>query len=451
MKNHILVVDDEPDIRSLVQEILEDEGYSVATAEDARVAQIRKQERQPDLVLLDIWMPETDGITLLKEWKEKQELVMPVVMMSGHGTVETAVEATRLGAYDFIEKPLSLAKLILTVEHALEANKLQQENIQLKSRVNPVAEPIGRSQLIQSIKQQIERIANHNTPVLFKGESGTDKEHYARYLHTLSDRSESAFITAGMSAISGPNALRDVFGFEEDGKAYPGILERADGGTLYLKDIEDMSTSLQAKMQTALEEQRMMRVNGKTYIDFDVRVISSCSVELEVLINEGKFRGDLYYQLSVVPLDIPALREHYEDIPELLEYYINHFTEFEGLPYRKFSVAAQNRLRSHDWPGNVRELKNLVQRLLILGNKEEIEVQEIERALGQYDHADAGNLFEQYFQMPIREAREEFERQYFQYQLEKNDGSVTQVSRTVGMERTHLYRKLKSLGIDIKS
>ena len=448
---NILVVDDEPDIRNLVKEILEDEGFKVEVAEDAEQASIQREAFHPDLVLLDIWMPGVDGITLLKQWKEENILSMPVIMMSGHGTVETAVEATKVGAYDFIEKPLSLAKLVLTVKHALENITLQQENLMLRGHTQPVNKLIGKSNVMQLLREQIKRISNHNTPVLIIGESGTDKELFARYLHNIGNRSEEPFVTAAISAMSAEYAIQEIFGSEDGDNVKPGLIEQAKKGILFLKDIADMDTALQAKLQYTLENNIFTRVGGTTSYSFDVRLICVTRKNLLELVKKGQFRDDLYYQLNVLPIEIPTLSEHYEDIPELLDYYVTYFVEHEGLPYRHFTVAAQNYLRSYKWPGNVRELKNLVQRLLILGTREDIEINEIEIAMGKMLEPSEKYEFNPDFNLPLREAREQFEKTYLQYKLAQANGSVSKVARETGMERTHLYRKLKSLGIDIKN
>lgn len=448
---NILVVDDEPDIRNLVKEILEDEGFQVEVAEDAEQARIQHETFHPDLVLLDIWMPGVDGITLLKQWKEENLLLMPVIMMSGHGTVETAVEATKVGAYDFIEKPLSLAKLVLTVKHALENVSLQQENLILRGHAQPVNKLIGKSHVMQQLREQIKRISNHNTPVLITGESGTDKELFARYLHNTSNRSDEPFITATISAMSPELAIKEIFGSEDGNAVKPGLIEQAKNGILFLKDIADMDSALQAKLQYTLENNTFTRVGGTTTYSFDVRLICVTRKNLLELVKNGQFRDDLYYQLNVLPIEIPPLSEHYEDIPELLEYYVTYFVEHEGLPYRHFTVAAKNYLRSYKWPGNVRELKNLVQRLLILGTREDIEIKEIEIAMGKMLEPSEKYEFNPDFNLPLREAREQFEKTYLQYKLAQANGSVSKVARETGMERTHLYRKLKSLGIDIKN
>ena len=447
----IMVVDDEPDIRSLIKEILEDENFEVTVAEDAAQADNIREEFGPDLILLDIWMPGIDGITLLKQWNESNRMNVPVIMISGHGTVETAVEATRLGAYDFIEKPLSLAKLILTVKHALENTSLQRENIRLKDYNQRVDSPIGKSKTMQNLREQILQVVEHSTPVLITGESGTDKERFARYLHNQSSRSEEAFISVGISALSADNFLTEFFGSEEADKDRTGFFEQAEGGTLFLKDIADMDLSLQAKLQNTLDNKYFTRVGSTKTNAFDIRIIAATNHDLLKLVNEGLFRDDLYYQLNILPIHIPPLCEHTEDIPELLEFYVDYFAAREGLAYRHFTVAAQNQLRSYSWPGNVRELKNMVQRLLILGIDENIDINELDLARGKVTSlADEQNFIPD-FDMPLRQARERFEKEYLQHKLTAAGGSVSKVAEAVGMERTHLYRKLKSLGIAIKN
>lgn len=451
MKGTILVVDDEPDICNLIKEILEDEGFHVVLAENGAEARARKQESNPDLVLLDIWMPDIDGITILKEWTGEGELDCPVIMMSGHGTVETAVEATRLGAYDFLEKPLSLAKLVLTVKNALEASRLQRENTKLRQFHRPSFEIIGKSKIITELREKIELVASHKTTVLIVGESGTDKEAIARYLHSRSDRSEHPFVAVNVSALSSDDPSIEIFGLEKDGEVVQkGYLEMADGGTLFLKDIADMDLNTQARLQNALENKCITRIGGATPVPLDVRVVAATRSRIEEMVKDGSFRDDFYFQLNVLPIQVPPLRDHFEDVPELLEYFVNYFVEQEGLPYRHFSTAAQNRLRRHNWPGNLRELKNLVQRMLILGQEETIEVDKVETVLAKTS-IDKDNDQVANFNLPLREARERFEKAYLEYQLKQANGSVSKIARTVGMERTHLYRKLKSLGIEIKN
>jgi len=446
---YILVVDDERDIRELVKEILEDEGYEVSIANNGQEARRARRIRRPDLILLDIWMPDIDGIALLKEWSEEGGLASPVIMISGHGTVETAVEATRLGAYDFIEKPLSLAKLLLIVKRALEADKLQRENIDLRQHIQPLSEPIGSSAVINALCDQVQRIAQHNAWVLISGEPGSGKELFARYLHACSPRAKGPFVDVGVAAIAGENSAVELFGSEEGEKIHYGRLEQANGGTLFLDEVGDMDPAVQAKLLSTLENRSFLRVGGIEPVQFDVRVVAATHRDLEQDVEAGHFREDLYYQLNVVPLRIPPLREHSDDIPDLIDYYVNVFSIRENLPLKHFSNAAKNRLRNHNWAGNVRELKNLVQRLLILGQKDEIALEDVETALGAKSKVimpDTPLIFD----LPLRDARKQFEKAYFEYQLLQGKGNMGKVANTAGIERTHLYRKLKELSIKTK-
>jgi len=444
---HILVVDDEPDIRELVRDILVDEGYDVTIAENGEQARLARLARRPDLVLLDIWMPDIDGISLLREWTVEQNQNIPVIMISGHGTVETAVEATRLGAYDFLEKPLSLAKLLLTVRHALEVRRLQQENVDLRRVAQPLNEPLGNSSVIESLRQQVRLVAQHNAWVLLGGEPGSGLELFARYLHACSPRSEGPFVDVRVASIAGENAAIELFGSEDGGRIHYGLLEQANGGTLFLDEVGDMDATVQARLFSTLENRSFLRVGGVEPVRFDVRVVAASHRDLEAEVAAGRFRGDLYYQLNVVPLRVPPLRDHSEDVPELLDYYVDLFANQEHLPYRSFSVAAQNRLRNHQWAGNVRELKNLVQRLLILGAGDEVSLQDVDMALG----VPQGEQVITAFTLPLREARTQFEKEYFEYLLRAGDSNIGQVARKAGIERTHLYRKLRALGIRSKS
>ncbi|MFK8069082.1 MAG: sigma-54-dependent transcriptional regulator [Gammaproteobacteria bacterium] len=447
---HILVVDDEPDIRGLLKEILEDEGFNVSIAENGQAAREALRSRRPDLILLDIWMPDIDGVQLLKEWKENESFDSPVIMISGHGTVETAVEAIRIGAYDFIEKPLSIAKLLITVDRALETSVLKRENIDLKKQTEITTEQnFGTHPLLLNLKSQIERVANHDTSALISGPTGSGKDKFAHYLHNCSPRSSGAFISVNIGGLAVENPGVELFGSETEGKINFGYLERANGGTLFMQDIFDMDLNTQARLVSALENQSILRVGGHEPVKIDVRVIASTRHDLQQEIADGNFRDDLFYALNVIPLKVPALKEHAEDIPSLLDHYIDHFVSKESLPRREFSTSAKNRLRSYEWPGNVRELTNLVQRLLIMGNDDDIDVNEIEMALGIAESAPTVDLIPG-FALPLRDAREQFERSYFEYQLKINAGNVTNVASHAGIERTHLYRKLRALDIDPK-
>jgi two-component system nitrogen regulation response regulator NtrX len=446
---NILVVDDEPDIRSLVKEILEDEGFDVMVAEDAQSARQARLARRPDLTLLDIWMPDTDGITLLKEWSQAGPPDTPVIMMSGHGTVETAVEATRLGAYDFIEKPLSLPKLLLTVRRALEASQLRQENVGLRRDIHPPVEPIGRSTVMQRLREQARRIAQHDTPVLITGESGSGKELFARYIHAHSSRGAGPFVRLAVANMVNVDLGVELFGAEDATGIHHGSLERANGGTLLLEDVADLEPGIQARLLGALQHQSLTRIAGADPVRTNVRVMAATRTDIGRGVATGRFREDLYYHLNVVPLHVPPLREHREDIPELLDYYGDLLASQENHSYRRFTVAGKNRLRNYPWPGNVRELKNVVQRLLILGTGPEIELQEIEAALGMTPRPSDTNELPG-FDLPLKEAREQFERAYLEYQLRRAGGSIGKIAKRIGLERTHLYRKLRALGIDPK-
>ncbi len=446
---HILVVDDEPDIRNLVKEILDDEGYEVSVAEDADSARKQRRVRRPDLILLDIWMPGTDGISLLKEWGESKGAGVPVVMMSGHGSVETAVEATRLGAYDFLEKPLSLAKLLVTVKRALELAQLHRENEGLRQHVSELVEPLGKSALMQTARAQAQRIAEHDAWVLVRGEPGSGKKLFARYIHHSSARCDASFVDVGVVGLDQRGAAETLFGYEREGKIRFGLLEQANGGTLLLDEIGEMEPAIQAKLLSTLETGVFHRVGGESPVQLNIRIIATTHRNLEQDVQEGRFREDLYYRLNVVPLNVPSLRERCEDVPELLEYYTNFFVSKEGLPYRRFSVAGQNSLRNYLWPGNVRELENLVQRLLILGTAPEIGQEEVMSALGN-QHCPMVREGFAGFDLPLREARELYEKAYLEYQLRIADGSVGKVAKAAGVERTHLYRKLRALGIDAR-
>jgi DNA-binding NtrC family response regulator len=450
----ILVVDDEPDIRDIVREILADEGYEVTTADNAAAARAAFATHRPDLVLLDIWMPDTDGISLLKEWSLDRSQLIPVVMMSGHGTVETAVEAIRLGAYDFLEKPLSTAKLLVTVGRALDTARLRQENLDLRRHSDVVDVPVGKSRTMRELRALIERIAAHDSWVLITGEPGCGKEVAARYLHSKSARRHRPFVELNLGAVPHQNMAVQLFGAESGDTVTPGVFEQAAGGTLLLDQIGDLSLDAQARLLNVLEEGRFLRVGGTRPMVLDVRVLAVTNQNLSRLIEASRFRQDLYYRLNVVPLAIPSLREHREDVPELVSYYVDWLVAHERLPYRRFTTAALNLLRNHDWPGNIRELKNLVQRVLILSTGEEIGEAEVGTALGATRPAivEAGGeaVASTLYALPLRDARDRFEKAYLEHHLKRAGGNVAEVAETVGMERTHLYRKLKGLGIDIK-
>jgi two-component system, NtrC family, nitrogen regulation response regulator NtrX len=443
----ILVVDDEADIRDLVQEILSEEGYAVEGAANAAEARAACARQAPDLVLLDIWMPDTDGISLLREWQQSQALSAPVVMMSGHGTVETAVEATRLGAVDYVEKPLSLAKLLRTVTSALEEGGRQRKAA--RSPLPPLLAPVGRSRLMRDLREQAKQLAPHEAPVLILGEAGTGREAFARYMHSLSPRKGGPFVTAAAGALVESGAESALFGSEAAGVVRRGLLEQAERGVLFINELGDLSTAAQRFLFAALDSGSYRRQGGTTALDCDVRMICSAQPGFETRAAEP-FRQDLLSQLNVLSLRVPALREYAEDVPDLLRYYVERLVDDQHLPFRRFSVAAQNRLRNYPWPGNIRELKNLVHRLLIQGRDEEIALAEIESEISAQSTGDEPLVKQDLLALPLREAREHFERAYLTQQLQLCGGKVGQLAKRVGMERTHLYRKLRSLGVDFR-
>jgi DNA-binding NtrC family response regulator len=444
----ILVVDDEADIRELVQEILVEEGYEVQTAADAAAARATRRAHRPDLVLLDIWMPEVDGITLLREWAREEGGAGAVVMMSGHGTVDTAVEATRLGALDFIEKPLSLAKLLRTVQGALE--KARAGGARRSRGGDGLVEPVGRSRVMQGQREQVRRVALQDAPVLFTGEPGTGRETLARVLHGSSARAAEPFVSVPLGQLRDADAAQSLFGTEIDGGTQPGLLERANGGTLFLNELSDATPEVQRLLYATFEARGFTRVGGSTPVALDVRLVSSAPPDIVQRVDRGEFRRDLFNQLDVVQLRIPALREHREDVPDLLKHYVDALVDREGMRYRRFSVAAQNRLRNYPWPGNIREVRNMVQRLLVVGGADEISLEEVEGVIEREAMPQREPLVKQdLLALPLREAREAFERAYLVQQLQLSGGKVGKLAERVGMERTHLYRKLKQLGIEL--
>jgi two-component system, NtrC family, nitrogen regulation response regulator NtrX len=447
---YILIVDDEPEICRLVKEILEDEHYRVATADGAENARELYRKQRPDLVLLDIWMPGTDGITLLKEWSNSGRPEVPVVMMSGHGTVETAVEATRLGAYDFIEKPVSMGKLLVTIDRALATDRLRRENQRLKHAAEPEVFLVGKSRMMQQLREDLQRVAATDAWVLMLGEQGSGRVMAARYLHYHSARREQPLIEVSLGAVAPVNVAIKLFGSEQGGSQNSGSFEQAEDGTLLLNDIGDLAQATQLQLLHALQERHFMRVGGREPLPMRARIIAISDPALPDAVAEGRFREDLYYRLNVVPLRIPPLREHREDVPDLVTMYLDWLIDNERMAYRRFTTGALNALRNYPWPGNVRELMNVVQRLLILNRGEEITETEVEQTLGAKPRT-GETLPHALFGLPLRTARDQFEKAYLEHHLGRTGGNVAEVARLSEMERTHLYRKLKNLGINPKS
>jgi DNA-binding NtrC family response regulator len=447
--SHVLVVDDEGDIRALIDEILSEEGYEVTVAADATEARTARDRQKFDLVLLDIWMPDTDGISLLREWSEPGDLDCPVVIMSGHGTVDTAVEATRLGAFDYVEKPLSLAKLLRTVERALDESRKQAAPA--RSLFPSLLTPVGRSPLIKNLRENVQQIANHDAPVLLIGEPGSGRGAFARYIHAMSNRAGAPLVSLLAASLTDSNAEEQLLGSENGGDVQNGYFERAKNGTLIIDELAELCDQAQKLVLSVLEQGEFVRSGGREPVKLQARVLATINTDYEKAIDNGKLRRELVSNLNTLTVRVPPLREYAEDVPELLSYYVDRLIDGEDLSFRRFSVAAQNRLRNYPWPDNVRELKNLVRRLLLTGSGEEISLDEVERELSGAAVSDEPLVKQDLLSLPLREAREQFERAYLQQQLQLCDGKVGKLAQRVGMERTHLYRKLRSLGVDFRS
>jgi DNA-binding NtrC family response regulator len=447
---HVLVVDDEPDIRELVQDILEDEGYLVEVAENGEAARAAFARRTPDLVLLDIWMPDIDGITLLREWSSGGVPECPVVVMSGHGNLETAVEATRLGAHDFVQKPISLARLLSIAAQAIESGRKRQKSAAAPRDV--ANEPIGSSALMQVLRGKAEQAAQHDLPVMITGEKGSGRENLARFVHERSGRT-GAMVCLDRAELSAEGARDYLLGREDGDSKQRGLFERARGGTLFIPELEDLPEDARRVIDQALDSGHWLPEGGSGPRQVECRVVASACGDLPARAARDESLQQLYFRLNVLPLEMPPLRARVDDIPELVRFYADWFPNNENLPYRPFSVAAQNRMRNHSWPGNVRELRNVVKQLLVLGGEGEVSAREVEEALKQSPAAGTPETAARpdWFDLPLREAREQFEREYLTFKLAEAEGSVGRLAESVGMERTHLYRKLRALGIDPRS
>ena len=453
-QSQILIVDDERSIRETLQDILEDEGYSITTAANAELALAALKASEFDLILLDIWMPDVDGITLLREIRQNG-ISCPVVMISGHGTVETAVEAIQYGAYDFLEKPLTTAKLLVTINRALQSGDQAKQITRLKKQTEPVSSLVGHSELMVQLRDRIQKVGRTQSWVMITGPAGSGKDVVARALHYASSRKDAPFVKVSLAAIPSQNIARRLFGSDESGATQRGCFEQAEGGILYLDEIGDLDSDTQTKLLSALQAGRFMRVGGQNPVKMDVRIVSSTSYPLDSLVSAKGFREDLFYRLNVMPLKVPPLREYPEDIPSLTEYYIDRFVQIERLPYRELTTAATNRLRQHAWPGNVRELINGLQQLLIIGGETSIGVDEIDEVLNNI-RPDGNNLSSastsapDYLDADLRQARDAFEKMYFEHHLKNLGGNVSALAKVSGLERTHLYRKFKTLNINPK-
>ena len=453
MASDILIVDDEMDIREIVSGILSDEGHGTRTAKNSDEALNAIQSRRPSLVFLDIWLQgsKLDGLQVLEIIKQ-QNPHLPVVMISGHGNIETAVSAIKLGAYDFIEKPFKADRLVLIAERALENSRLKREVSDLKVRSGSVSKMVGKSTSVNQLRQVIDRVAPANSRIMITGQSGAGKELTARMIHDASSRAAGPFVSINAATITPENMEHELFGSEGAEGRYVGKLEEAHGGTLYMDEIADMPRETQGKILRVLVEQNFTRVGGTTRVAVDVRIISSSARDLATLITEGAFREDLFHRLSVVPIRVPALSERRDDIPELITFFMDQFTANAGLSKRAIAEDAMAILQSHDWPGNIRQLRNNVERLMILASGDpetEITADMLPSEVGALVPATpTGSGGEKLMSLPLREAREVFEREYLMAQVSRFGGNISRTAEFIGMERSALHRKLKSLGID---
>jgi two-component system nitrogen regulation response regulator NtrX len=458
MAHEILVVDDEPDIRLLIDGILRDEGYETRQAGDSESAIAAFRQRRPSLVILDVWLQGSrlDGLGILTALQSEEPQV-PVVMISGHGTIETAVAAIQQGAYDFIEKPFQSDRLLLVVRRALEAAALARENAELRLRAGHETNLTGESAAVSQLRNLVERVAPTGSRVLISGRAGSGKEVTARMIHALSRRADGPFVALNCATLNPARFEEELFGLEAgiDPVAQPrraGVLERAHGGTLLLDEVSDMPLETQGKIVRALQDQTFERLGGSARVKVDVRVLATTNRDLKAEINSGRFREDLYYRLAVVPLTVPALKDRREDVPELARYFLARSAELSGIPPRELSTDAVGALQAYDWPGNVRQLRNLMDWLLIMapgGTHEPIRAEMLPTEIGANSRAllnidPAADIMG----LPLREARDLFESQYLHAQLLRFGGNISRTANFVGMERSALHRKLKQLGVN---
>jgi two-component system, NtrC family, nitrogen regulation response regulator NtrX len=449
--NHILVVDDEAEIRNSLEEILREEGYGVASAATAGEAVLLLQDAPYDVVLLDIWLPDRDGLDVLADIRQQAVEGRPeVVIISGHGTIESAVKATKLGAYDFLEKPLSIERTLIVLKNAVEARRLRMENAEFKRQFNVGSVLTGESVPVKALRQQIRLMAPTNGRVLIYGESGTGKELIARAIHAESLRRDRVFVELNCAAIPEAHIEAELFGYRHSAQPgrpaeQRGTLERADSGTLFLDEVGDMSLKTQAKVLSALDEQLFTPVGGTQPLRVDVRLIASTNKDLEEEIAKGNFREDLFYRLNVVPFFVPPLRERKQDIPPLVREFLAEFGRQYGRPRMEVSEEALASLAAYHWPGNVRELKNVVERVLILNPR----VLRIERKhLPPLTHKAGSRSTEEF--STLQQARDAYEREYIQKKIEEARNNISHAAELLGLERSHLYRKMKALGITVR-
>ena len=455
MALEVLIVDDEADIRELVSGVLEDEGYAVRTAADSNQTLDAFEERRPSMVLLDVWLQGSrlDGLQLLQEIKRRDPTV-PVLMISGHGNLDTAVAAVREGAIDFIEKPFEAERLLYLVDRATETDRLKRENESLRRQVGHEEQLHGTSVAINTVRATLKRVAPTGSRVLITGPAGVGKEIAARVIHNWSPRAKAPFVVLPAAMMSPDRVEEELFGSEADGVVRPGLLEHAHGGTLFLDEIADMPLTTQGKVLRVLTDQSYHRIGGQRPVKVDVRVLSATSKNLSEEIAAGRFREDLFYRLNVVPVRIPPLRERREDIPEMVGHYLARFAAERHMSTPSISEEAMAALQAHDWPGNVRQLRNIIERTIILAPGDRVacidvdllppEILENQNAMGGPTAAVA------IMGSPLREARESFEREYLKIQIRRFSGNISRTASFIGMERSALHRKLKALGIGDK-
>lgn len=453
MPADILIVDDEADIRELIAGILEDEGHATRVARDSDEALRSIEERRPQLIILDIWLQGSrlDGLEVLSIIKRTYP-ELPVVIISGHGNIETAVTAIKRGAYDYIEKPFKADRLILVTLRALEAYQLRREVKELRERSTVSAEMIGKSVAVNQLRNQLEKVAPTNSRIMIRGASGTGKELSARVIHMKSHRAEGPFVVLNAAAMAPERVEEELFGTEDrvGGPRKVGALEEAHGGTLYIDEVADMPLETQGKVLRVLVEQKFLRLGGAQKVAVDVRIISSTSRDLDLEMREGRFREDLYHRLSVVPLRVPSLAERRDDIPELINFFIAQLAQASGLAPRRIGEDAIAVLQAHDWPGNVRELRNNIERLMILAGGDPntvITSDMLPEEIGSNVPLPVNGGAEHLMSLPLREAREIFEREYLLAQINRFGGNISRTAEFVGMERSALHRKLRALGV----
>ena len=455
MALEVLVVDDEADIRELVAGVLEDEGYTVRTAADSSSALEAIEDRRPSLVLLDVWLQGSrlDGLQLLEQIKSR-DVTVPVIMISGHGNLDTAVAAIREGAVDFIEKPFEAGKLLHLVGRATETDRLRRENAAFRQQFGQDDHLGGTSVAINTVRATLKRVAPTGSRVLITGPAGVGKEIAARMIHNWSPRSAAPFVTVSAAMMSPERMEEELFGIEAAGVARPGLLEQAHGGTLFLDEIADMPMNTQAKMLRVLTDQSYTRVGGQRPVKVDVRVLSATSRDLAEEIAAGRSREDLYYRLNVVRVRIPPLKERREDIPDLVSHFLTRFAAERRIPTPRIADEALAALQAHDWPGNVRQLRNIIERTLILAPGDRVDCIEIDLLPSEIvDGQGAGSVSTASIAImgsPLREGRESFEREYLKIQIRRFSGNISRTASFIGMERSALHRKLKALGLGDK-